>query len=369
MRYDFIAERFPQTHGCYLMLDGGGRVLYVGKAVNLRSRLSSYFRGKPDRTKTAMLVREIQDIDIMILTNENESLTLERELIKHYKPPYNRAMRDGPSVLPYIAVTSESMPRLTGIDIPRFQEAETPAGRQTDEYGSLIGPFPNVPYRNIVLDYIIETFGLPNDEPMDEKFARRFYMELLGSAGEGEGRFSPERLAATLEQAVGLLQNPSELLEHMREQMIGHAEQLRFERAHQIKKHLDAIVRMREKQNVNRPGIKAETVVWIGDAHALIAHLEDGTVRRRFLFVPLPENPEPAHAVVALFAAIWAERKPHEIITNAGGDGIGQQVLAETAASCPRIRLCVPQKGRKRALLDICRLNLEYRTKRRMEES
>jgi excinuclease UvrABC nuclease subunit len=202
---------------------------------------------------------------------------------------------------------------------------------------------------------------------MDEKFARRFYMELLGSAGEGERRFSPERLAATLEQAVGLLQNPSALLEHMREQMIEHAVQLRFERAHQIKKHLDAIVRMREKQNVNRPGIKAETVVWIGDAYALIAQLEDGTVRRRFLYVPLPDKQEPAHAIIALFAALWAERKPHEIITNAGG--IGQQVLEETAASYPHIRLCVPQKGRKRALLDICRLNLEYRIKRRMEES
>ncbi|WP_409346309.1 GIY-YIG nuclease family protein [Paenibacillus sp. MBLB4367] len=357
MTFAFRSGRYPEAPGCYLMLDESGRVLYVGKAINLRSRLSSYFRGRPEKTKTALLVREIRDIDIMIVTNENESLTLERELIKQYRPPFNRAMRSGPSVLPYIAVSSETLPRLTGVDIARFQTAESHAAAVQEQAGSLIGPFPNVPYRDIVLDYVVDTFRLPGDAPMDERFASRFYRELLGSAAEG--RFTPDRLAQSMELAIRLLHNPDALLQHMDKTMNDYAEQLHFERALQIKKHRDALVRMQEKQSVNRPGSKPETVVWIGVAHALSAHLEDGTLRRRFDFDALPQEPGPAGAAVKLLAAIWSQHRPHEIITNAGE--LGQEVAAELAARCPGIRLCTPLRGRKRSLLHICRINLEYR--------
>ncbi|MFK7696053.1 GIY-YIG nuclease family protein [Paenibacillus sp. HJGM_3] len=340
------------------MLDEHGDVLYVGKAINLRARLASYFRPHPDRSKTARLVKYIHDIDLMIVTNENESLTLERELIKHYRPAYNRAMRRGPSVLPYIAVTRDAVPRLVAADHARFEaaagQAQTAAAGRSE---TLIGPFPNIPYRNIVLEHVIAAYKLPTCAPLEDRLCLRYYHGWC--SGLCEQRVTADEHALALEAAKALLADRDALLAHMREQMTAYAEELRFEQALAVKKQIEALVRMNERQAVNRPNGKREALAWFGRTGVLLAQLEDGTLRQRFAVAPLQEGAGRDEAAAALLARLWAEWRPAEIITNAASalPLAAEQVSRQHKA----LRLWEPKRGRKRDLLNIARLNLEYR--------
>ena len=102
-----------KTPGCYLMKDKNGQIIYVGKAKNLKSRVSSYFNSSKDHSvKTRALVREIHDFDLMYAKTELEALLLERTLIKHHKPHYNILLRDDKEY-PFIKVNfNETWPRV-----------------------------------------------------------------------------------------------------------------------------------------------------------------------------------------------------------------------------------------------------------------
>ena len=130
----FDAENFLRhlTHqpGVYRMYDESGDVIYVGKAKDLRKRVSSYFREKVDRVKTQVLVKQIADMDVTVTNTEAEALILENTYIKKYRPRYNVLLRDDKSY-PYIIMTDHTHPRLG------FHRG---ARRQKGEY---FGPFPN----------------------------------------------------------------------------------------------------------------------------------------------------------------------------------------------------------------------------------
>src|SRR6201992_1424710 len=108
---DRVAE-LPTAPGVYLYKDGGGKIIYVGKAKNLRARVRSYFND--DRLadmKTGTLISEARDIDYILVDNEKEALALENNLIKQYKPRFNILLRDDKSY-PYIKLTNERLPRV-----------------------------------------------------------------------------------------------------------------------------------------------------------------------------------------------------------------------------------------------------------------
>ena len=134
MSNQFDAENFLRhlTHqpGVYRMYDESGDVIYVGKAKDLRKRVSSYFREKVDRVKTQVLVKQIADMDVTVTNTEAEALILENTFIKKYRPRYNVLLRDDKSY-PYIIMTDHTHPRLG------FHRG---ARRQKGEY---FGPFPN----------------------------------------------------------------------------------------------------------------------------------------------------------------------------------------------------------------------------------
>lgn len=119
----------PTNPGCYLMKDKDDEVIYVGKAKNLKNRVKSYFTGAHNE-KTTRLIQEISDFSYVIANNERESLILEMNLIKQYKPKYNIRLTDD-KTYPYIEITSEEHPRLLVV-------------RTKNPKGKLFGPYPNV---------------------------------------------------------------------------------------------------------------------------------------------------------------------------------------------------------------------------------
>ncbi len=151
-------KRLPQEPGVYRMLDGRRKVLYVGKARNLRKRVSSYFQRHPDAPRTASMARQIRGIEITVTASEAEALILEHNLIKQLKPRYNVLLRDAKSY-PYILLTDEAYPRL------RLYRGPRTAG------GEYFGPFPHAGAVHTTLHVMQKAFLLRDCE--NSAFANR----------------------------------------------------------------------------------------------------------------------------------------------------------------------------------------------------
>jgi len=114
-------RQLPQSPGVYLMKDSQDKIIYVGKAVSLKNRVRSYFRGSHDNSpKTALMVSKIDHIDTIVTDSEVEALILEQNMIKQYHPRYNVALKDDKK-FPFIKITNETFPR---IEVTRFKKKE-----------------------------------------------------------------------------------------------------------------------------------------------------------------------------------------------------------------------------------------------------
>jgi excinuclease ABC subunit C len=111
----------PTSSGVYLMKDASGKIIYVGKAVNLRSRVRSYFRGRVGDPKTSALVGHIADLDFLVTHSEAEALILEASLIKEHLPKYNIDLKDG-KTYPYIQITDDEFPRVSVVRLNKFDQ-------------------------------------------------------------------------------------------------------------------------------------------------------------------------------------------------------------------------------------------------------
>ena len=140
-----IVNNLPETPGCYQYLDESGTIIYVGKAKNLKRRVSSYFNKEQQTRKTRLLVARIRDIRYVVVKTEEDALLLENNLIKRYKPHYNVLLKDD-KTYPSIAVTTEYLPRI-------FKT------RQRGKRGAVyFGPYSHVPTMYALLDLCRELY-------------------------------------------------------------------------------------------------------------------------------------------------------------------------------------------------------------------
>lgn len=156
----------PLTSGVYLMKDAAGEVIYVGKAVCLRRRVQSYFRGKTHNVKTELLVSHIADIEVQHTHSEAEALILEASLVRRYMPRYNIELKDSKSY-PYIRITDEEFPLVSVVRLsPREQ-----AAREAGEAGraGLFGPYTDAALIRVALDIIRKIFPFRSCEKLPSK--------------------------------------------------------------------------------------------------------------------------------------------------------------------------------------------------------
>ncbi|MCI0503229.1 excinuclease ABC subunit UvrC [Candidatus Micrarchaeota archaeon] len=147
----FDRTRYPDLPGVYIMKDAGGAVIYVGKAISLRSRLSQYF-GKPGNQKTRLLVSQISSIDFLVTKTGTEALILESNLIKGYAPKYNMALKDSKH-FSYLAITDEAFPRL-------LLARRNSEGRFRMKNARFYGPFVEGAKRAISARYLRKLFRI-----------------------------------------------------------------------------------------------------------------------------------------------------------------------------------------------------------------
>ena len=226
----------PNTPGVYTYYDKEGTVIYVGKAVNLKRRVSSYFNRTHDSMRTNLLVRAIADLTYIVVPTEQDALNLENSMIKEYKPRYNVLLKDDKSY-PWIAVTNELYPR---VFLTRHH---------VKDGSRYYGPYSNTAVARTVLDlirdlYPIRTCRLPITADYIARRKGRLCLQyhIKRCSGCCTGEITPEDYAVQIDRIRQILRGEThELLQYLRNEMTRLSAELRFEEAQDLKMQYDLI--------------------------------------------------------------------------------------------------------------------------------
>lgn len=232
-----ILKTLPSSVGVYQYFDKEGNVIYVGKAKNLKNRVSSYFRTDANHSaKTRVLIRKIADIKLVVVNNETEALLLECNLIKKFKPKYNILLKDDKSY-PWICVSNEDFPRVF-------------TTRHRNKDGSLyFGPYPSGRQLKEITDLIRKLFRYRTcSQAMSErtvalgkhKACLNYQIKLCDAPCEAN--ISKEEYAETINKIKNILRgNFAWVKRELRNQMTAFAQELKFEQAEQVKQRLSLL--------------------------------------------------------------------------------------------------------------------------------
>ena len=231
-----IVQNLPDSPGIYQYLDAGGTVIYVGKAKNLKRRVSSYFNRDHGRSKTSVLVSKIADIRYIVVKTEEDALLLENNLIKKYRPRYNVLLKDD-KTYPSICVQNEYFPRV-------FKTR-----RIIRNGSSYYGPYSHIPSMYAILDLIKQLYplrtckhNLTPENIRAGKFQVCLEYHIKRCAGPCIGKQSLDEYQKNIAEIKEILRgNTKEIGQTLYKQMIALAEEMRFEEAQQIKEKYQLI--------------------------------------------------------------------------------------------------------------------------------
>jgi excinuclease ABC subunit C len=221
----------PTTSGVYLMKDAAGKIIYIGKAVNLHARVRSYFRGKAQDPKTSALVPNIADIEHLPTNSEAEALILEASLIKKHLPKYNVDLKDG-KTYPYIEVTEEKFPRVSVVRLSRFDE-KVPGRRY-------FGPYVDVALVREALALIRKIFPFCTCHPMPKKAC--LYHSIGLCPAPCLGAISREDYGRNIAHIVQVLSGEKDgLYRDLKEEMETLSREEQFESAARVRDQMRAV--------------------------------------------------------------------------------------------------------------------------------
>ena len=284
-----IVLNMPEKPGSYQYYDdlreNGGTIIYVGKAKNLKRRVSSYFHKEVDRYKTKVLVSKIRDISYTVVNTEEDALLLENALIKKYNPRYNVLLKDG-KTYPSIIVTNEWYPRI-------FKTRHI-----NKKLGTYFGPYPHIASMYSLLDIIKKVFK-PRTcrQPITEegvklgKYKPCLEYHIHNCDGCCIGKQSREEYLENIRQAKEVLKgNTRELSEALYQMMMKKAQELKFEEAEKIKQRIQLLQDFVAKSEVVSHTITDVDVFTITDddnkrnAYINYIHVKNGTINQSFTY-------------------------------------------------------------------------------------
>ena len=343
-----IVRRLPDKPGSYQYYDQNGEIIYVGKAKNLKNRVSSYFHTEVDRFKTKVLVSKIWDISYTVVNTEEDALLLENSLIKKYNPRYNVLLKDG-KTYPSICITNELFPRI-------FKTRNI-----NKKWGTYYGPYSHQGSMNAILELIKSLyhprtckFPITKEGIEKGKYSVCLDYHIKNCGGACVGKQSIEEYQQNIQQAREILKgNTRKILREMREEMQALAEELRFEEAEIIKRKYDLISQYVAKSEVVSHVVDNIDVMSITsdekNAYINYIHVNNGSINQSFTFEYKKKLDEKDEDLLALGIVEIRERfksTAKEII-----------VPFELDIELEGITLTVPQRGDKKTLLDLSIMN------------
>ena len=343
-----IVSVLPEKPGSYQYYDAEGTIIYVGKAKNLKNRVSSYFHTEVDRFKTKVLVSKIWDISYTVVNSEEDALLLENALIKKYNPRYNVLLKDG-KTYPSICITKEYLPRIF------------PTRTINKKGGTYFGPYSHISSMQAVLELIKKlyhprTCRLPITKEGIEQKKYQICLEyhLKNCGGPCVGKQSLQDYQKSIAQAREILKgNTRQVLTDMKDEMMRLADDLRFEEAEEIKRKYFLIEKFVATSEVVSHTINNVDVLSITNdekiAFVNYIHVSNGQINQSFTFEYKKKLDETEEELLQLAIVEMRERfhsQAKEII-------LPQEIDLDIEG----VTITVPQRGDKKKLLELSLMN------------
>ena len=346
-----IVRSLPEKPGVYRYYDADGKILYVGKAKNLKKRVSSYFNKEPDSGKLRLLVRKIRDIRFIVTETELDALLLENNLIKKLQPRYNIMLKDD-KTYPWLCIKKEPFPRV-------FSTRHV-----LNDGSEYYGPYASVRMMKTLLEIIRKLYPLRtcklNLSPKNiqkGKFKVCLEYHLGNCKAPCTGKQTEEDYAETIRQIRAIIKgNLSEVIDALRKVMLAYAEKEDFENAQLVKEKLEILENYKSKSTIVNPRIHNVDVFSILD--------EENQAYVNFLKV-MNGSIVQAHTVEVKKKL---NETPQEILTFAIADfrqRFGSQateiiVPFKPELSWEEIKVTIPKRGDKKQLLELSERNTKY---------
>ena len=355
-----IVNNLPDSPGIYQYLNAEGTIIYVGKAKNLKRRVSSYFNREHPNGKTRILVSKIADIRYIVVNSEEDALLLENNLIKKYKPRYNVLLKDD-KTYPSICVSNEYFPRV-------FKT------RNIIRNGSAYyGPYSHIPSMNALLELIKKLYplrtcrhALTPENIRNGKFEVCLEYHIKNCKGPCIGKQTHEDYLRDINEIKQILKGDTQIVcDLLMDEMQALAMELRFEEAQAIKEKYDLIESYRSRSEVVNRIIHNVDVFTIEmdeqAAYINYLHITNGCINQAFTFEYKKRLNETKEELLQLGIIEMRERyqsKSREII-----------VPFELDMELSNVIFTIPQRGEKKHLLDLSILNVKQYKADRMKQA
>ncbi|MDA0973890.1 MAG: excinuclease ABC subunit UvrC [Bacteroidetes bacterium] len=342
----------PNRPGIYQFKDADGKVIYVGKAKKLRNRVKSYFNENSQHNgKTRMLVRRIEDLEYMEVESEQDALLLENNLIKEFKPRYNILLKDD-KTFPWLCLKKEPFPRIFS------------TRNKVNDGSEYFGPYASVKLMKTLLSlatqlYPLRTcnFLLTEKNIAAGKFKVCLEYHIGNCKGPCEGLQSEEDYMDGIKQIRKIIKgNTREVIENLEATMNQAAEDLEFEKAHDLKLKLEALKKYQSSSTVVSPTVKDAEIyairqemkkIYIGYLRVVDGAVIHGHVREMKAGLDEPLEELLHFAIVKMREE--SDSPSTEIIIPIQIEPIGAEVIQH-----------IPQRGDKRSLLELAERNIKY---------
>jgi len=354
-------DALPARTGVYLFKDRRGEVLYIGKAVNLRNRVRSYFHsGRRIEPKTRRMVARAHDFESIVTDSEVEALILEANLVKEYKPRYNINLKDDKS-FPYIRITSEPFPRIF------------PTRKRVRDGSRYFGPYTDAAGLRDLLRAVRRIFPIRScNLPLDEstigagKYKVCLNYQIQRCTGPCEGHISAAEYNRTIEMVADFIRGRTARVEsEIRKRMDRLVAELNFEQAARLRDQLRSIQMFRQRQKVYDQSLADRDLVAVAaeqkDACCVLFKMRDGKIiSRQHFYMRGTEDEELRDITLAFLKQYYlrADEIPGEIwIPIDLGDEKDALRLWLQRKRGSRLLLHHPQRGEKAHLLKMCQRN------------
>ncbi|TLX77102.1 excinuclease ABC subunit UvrC [Labilibacter sediminis] len=353
-KFEFLKQKIsvlPSDPGVYQYFNKDGKIIYVGKAKNLKKRVSSYFVGKPDNGKTALLIRNIANVEHIVVDSEEDALLLENNLIKKYQPRYNVLLKDDKS-FPWIVVKNESYPRVFST-------------RHVVKDGSLyFGPYTSVGMVRTLLDLFKSSYPLRNcklnlsqKNIAEGKYKVCLEYHLGNCKGPCIGEYDEDLYLQNISDIKNILRgNIGSVLKYLKDLMLDYAADFKFEEADQIKQKIKQLNNFQSKSTVVSSSINNVDVYSIIDdessAYVNFLKVVNGAIIQAHTIELKKKLNESLPELLSLAITEIRSRlhsTSREII-----------VPIKPDTHFDSVKFITPQKGDKKKLLDLSERNVKY---------
>lgn len=350
-------KKLPLKPGVYIMMDSRGEVIYVGKAKALKNRVSQYFNDLASHTpKTRSMVSQIDDFDIIVAASEFEALVLECSLIKRHRPKYNILLKDDKGY-PFVRLSDEPYPRFSLVN------------RRAEDGARYFGPFGSRGTTHNALDAIRTALGLPT---CSRRFPRDIGRErpcLEWSMGRCAGWCLPERsredYLERIGQAVSILKGDTAgLAGELTDAMTAAAEQLRFEKAAELRDRLKAVEGLKTRQKAFLAGLADTDVIgWhrtpARACFAVLHYIDGALLDKDFVLLPPTVEQEDGEILSGLLKQYYLSRGflPRKVLLPFGFEDRADIARLLTESGGTRVELSVARRGEALSLSKLAELN------------